>query len=318
MARTKSCQTDDPCPSDVPVIPRLSRPRSLRWRAGILGCVDAAPGDSTVSRRASARRYLMCPPEYFDVTYAINPWMRPEVPTDLARVHAQWEALRAVYLGLGHQVELVEPVPGLPDMVYAANGGLVVDGVAVGARFRYPQRRAEADHYLDWFRGAGMRRVHAPSYVNEGEGDFLPVGGVVLAGTGFRTEPRAHAEVAGVLGRRVLTLELVDPRFYHLDTALCVLTEDLVAYYPAAFSARSNALLRETFPGALTVSEREAVAFALNAVSDGLHVVISADAVGFASTLRDHGFIPVGVATDEIRRGGGGAKCCTLELRPAG
>src|SRR6266851_2203324 len=101
-------------------------------------------------RAGTARRYLMCPPEHFDVTYAINPWMHPDQHTDTAVAMRQWAQLRDIYLGLGHDVRIIEPVAGLPDMVYAANGATVVGGKVLGARFRYAQRTAEADAYLDW------------------------------------------------------------------------------------------------------------------------------------------------------------------------
>ena len=114
-------------------------------------------------RLASARTYLMCPPFHFAVEYAINPWMRPDQPADARRAVRQWERLRGqVYLELGHTVHLIEPVAGLPDMVFAANGATVVGGAVLGARFRHPERAAEAGAYLDWFRGHGYADVHHP------------------------------------------------------------------------------------------------------------------------------------------------------------
>src|SRR5580692_10801323 len=138
-------------------------------------------GGSSAGRTATPRRFLMCPPEYFAVTYAINPWMRPGEPTDAATALRQWAALRQVYTDLGHDVRTIEPVPGLPDMVFAANGATVVGGTVLGARFRYPQRAAEADAYLRWFRAGGYPRVLAPQLVNEGEGDMVYTGRVLLA-----------------------------------------------------------------------------------------------------------------------------------------
>lgn len=274
--------------------------------------------DRSPERVATRRRFLMCRPTYFAVAYAINPWMDPSQPVDVDRAIAQWDALRRLYLDLGHQVEEIAPEPGLPDMVFAANGGLVVDGTALGARFRHPQRRAEGDAYLRWFAETKFR-THAPAFDNEGEGDFLLAGDILLAGTGFRTDRRAHAEAAEVLARDVVSLDLVDPRFYHLDTALCVLDDrrdaPTVAYWPGAFSAASLAELRNRFPDAIVVSEADAEVFGLNAVSDGRHVVLSAQAEGFARQLRARGFSPVGVETGELRKAGGSAKCATLELR---
>ncbi len=226
----------------------------------------------------------------------------------------QWETLRALYRDLGHTVELIDPLPSLPDMVYAANGGLVVGGRALGVRFRHPERSGEQEPYLRRLARLASGGVYRPTLVNEGEGDFLPVGGMILAGTGFRSERAAHAEVARILCRPVHSLTLVDPRFYHLDTALCVLDDDLVAYLPAAFDDAGRGLLAALFPAASRVSEADAVAFGLNAVSDGRHVVLAA-AEGFAAELCHRGFEPIGIEFDELRRGGGGIKCATLEIR---
>jgi N-dimethylarginine dimethylaminohydrolase len=261
----------------------------------------------------------MCRPEHFAVHYSINPWMDPRVPVDRDRALAQWDALRRTYLDLGHRVDLLDPVPGLPDMVFAANGATVVDGVVLGARFRHPQRAAEAAAHLAWFRaaaGAGVvRRVVEPRYVNEGEGDLLVVGGLVLAGTGFRTDPRAHAEAEAVLGRPVLPLELVDPRYYHLDTAVAVLDDTTIAWLPEAFSPASQDLLRARFPDAVVADPADAAVLGLNAVSDGRHVVLPAQATRLAAELAERGFTPVPVDLSELRKGGGGPKCCTLEVR---
>ncbi|SHJ91207.1 N-Dimethylarginine dimethylaminohydrolase [Pseudonocardia thermophila] len=269
---------------------------------------------AATERRATPRHYVMCPPTYFDVTYTINPWMDPTVPVDKERAMAQWSALRDTYLQLGHRVDLLEPLPGLPDMVFAANGATVVGGRVLGARFRHPQRAAEAEAHLAWFRAAGFTVVEA-EYVNEGEGDLLVVGDVVLAGSGFRTDPAAHREASIVLGRPVISLELVDPRFYHLDTAIAVLDDTTIAWLPAAFSPASQEIVRRSYPDAIEASPADAEVLGLNAVSDGRHVVLPAAATGLAEQIAERGFVPVPVDLSELLKAGGGAKCCTLEVR---
>ena len=273
------------------------------------------PRPSAVTERiARPRHYLMCRPEHFEVRYRINPWMQPEAPVDRGRAIAQWEALRQAYLDLGHRVDLLDPVPGLPDMVYAANGACVVDGVVLGARFRHPERAAEAAAHRAWFAAAGYGVVE-PEFVNEGEGDLLVVGDVVLAGTGFRTDPRAHAEAAAVLGREVVGLQLVDPCYYHLDTAVAVLDDATIAWLPDAFASASRELLRCRFPDGIVADPRDAAVLGLNAVSDGRNVVLPAQAWGLAAAMAERGFTPVPVDLSELLKGGGGPKCCTLEVR---
>jgi N-dimethylarginine dimethylaminohydrolase len=257
----------------------------------------------------------MTAPTFFAVEYAINPWMDTSTPVDTHRALEQWETLRRTYKELGHTVELVEAVPGLPDMVYAANGGVIVNGTAVVARFAYPQRAGESAAYAEWMERHGYAARHT-DHVNEGQGDLLVVGSVMLAGFGFRTDRRAHDEIATLIGMPVVSLELVDPRFYHLDTALAVLDDTTVAYYPPAFSAEARARLRELFPDAIEVADADAHVLGLNVVSDGRNVVMPSAASGFAEQLRRAGFTPVGVDLSELLKGGGSVKCCTLEVHP--
>jgi N-dimethylarginine dimethylaminohydrolase len=258
----------------------------------------------------------MTPPAFFAVDYAINPWMDVATPVDVGVARAQWEALHRTYLRLGHRVDVIEPVPGLPDMVYAANGGFIAGDVAIVARFRFAERAGESRAYAEWMSSLGYRPVFT-GHVNEGQGDLLMVGDTVLAGYGFRTDRCAHAEISAALGGMpVVSLELVDPRFYHLDTALAVLDERTIAFYPPAFSAAAQDRLHALFPDALVVGSADAYVFGLNVVSDGLHVVMPAAATGFATQLLDAGFEPVGVDLSELLKGGGSVKCCTLEVFP--
>ena len=269
------------------------------------------------------RRYLMCRPEHFTVSYSINPWMEPSNRTDTAKAVAQWQTLYDTYIALGHDVELIDPVPGLPDMVYTANGGFVIDGTALGVRFRVDERRGEERPFMDWFARHGFDVVE-PVEVQEGEGDFLLVGDVILAGTGFRSVGDSHREVAEVFGREVVSLRLINPRFYHLDTAISVLdpvegaggvARANIAYLPTAFDDASRRVLAERYPDAIQVSDADGAVFGLNSASDGYNVFISPRAKGFEAQLRARGYNPVPVDLSELLLGGGGIKCCTLELR---
>jgi N-dimethylarginine dimethylaminohydrolase len=272
-------------------------------------------------RTQTPRRYLMCEPKYFAVEYSINPWMNPDEPVSAELAVKQWTELADTYRRFGHRVDTIQPVPGLPDMVFAANSGTVVHGRVLGARFRATQRTAEADHFRRWFTDHGFRDVVMPTAINEAEGDFAWTGHVLLAGTGFRTDPAAHAEAQEVLGVPVVSLQLVDPRYYHLDTALCVLqeaTEDRpahVAYYPEAFSPGSQKVLARLFPDAVIANAADAECLGLNGVSDGRNVVLPIEATHLAEHLINAGYEPTFVDISELRKSGGGPKCCTMELR---
>ncbi|MER6675483.1 dimethylargininase [Streptomyces sp. NPDC000983] len=270
--------------------------------------------ESRVPRR---RRFLVCEPRHFAVQYAINPWMHPDIRVDVDLAQEQWRSLVHTYRVHGHTVDTVEPVPGLPDMVFAANSAVVVDGRVFGSLFHAPERRPESLHYDTWFKASGYD-VHRPESVCEGEGDLVPTGRYVLAGTGFRTTREAHHEVQEFFGVPVIGLTLVDPYFYHLDTALFVLGEgaaENIAYYPDAFSPGSREVLRRLYPDAVEATREDAMAFGLNSVCDGLHVFMSPDATALAGRLADRGYVPVPVDLSELRKAGGGVKCCTQEIR---
>lgn len=263
---------------------------------------------------AHARTYLMCPPLYFTVEYAINPWMNPQHPVDLSLARRQWEQLRATYRGLGHTVHTIEPEPGLPDMVFAANGATVIGGRVLGSRFKHPERHPEGAAYMDWFRSRGYQVVD-PVHVNEGEGDLIFTGSSILAGYGFRSEEAVGGEAHQLFDLPVISLRLVDPRFYHLDTALIVLDEQTAAYYPPAFDEAGQAALAALFPQLIEAKDADAEALGLNGISDDRNVVLPLQAEGLARDIRAAGFTVVPVDMSEFKKAGGGPKCCTLELR---
>jgi N-dimethylarginine dimethylaminohydrolase len=274
-----------------------------------------APEADVPVRQARTRNYVMCRPDHFEVSYSINAWMDPDKPTDRALALAQWESLRTLFVELGHDVRTIDATPGLPDMVFAANGALVVDGKALISRFRHPERQAEARLWATWFREQGYADVVQAAFTIEGEGDYVTTGRALLAGNGFRSDPRSQAEAEALFGRPVAGLKLVDPRFYHLDTALAALDDDEIVYYPGAFDTDSLRVLENLFPDAVLADEEDALVFGLNLVSDGHNVVLPEPATSLAGRLRAHGFRTHHVDLSELLKAGGSVKCCTLEIR---
>ncbi|MFF4608009.1 dimethylargininase [Streptomyces sp. NPDC001339] len=266
------------------------------------------------SRVPSPRRYLVCAPTHFDVHYAINPWMRRDAPVDRDLAARQWDTLIRTYREYGHTTESVPPVPGLPDMVFAANSAVVIDNRVFGSHFHAPERRPESLAYETWFKAAGFD-VYRPESVCEGEGDLVPTRRYLLAGTGFRTARDAHHELQEFFGVPTISLRLVDPYFYHLDTALFALDADNIAYYPEAFSPGCREVLARLFPDAVRATRDDAMAFGLNSVSDGRQVFIAPQATGLIDQLAARGYIPVPVDLSEFHKAGGGIKCCTQEIR---
>jgi N-dimethylarginine dimethylaminohydrolase len=259
------------------------------------------------------RRYLLCPPTYFAVDYSINPWMDPSSPADAERAVAQWQGVHDALVTAGHEVLLLEPQPTLPDLVFTANGGIVIGDRALIAHFRHSERAAESVLVAARLQELGFE-VHTAEQVNEGEGDFRLVGDVILGGHGLRSEAAAVREVGEFFDLPVVPLGLTDPRYYHLDTALAVLDDDTVVYLPEAFDPAGRGILGELFPDAIRATPQEAAVLGVNMISDGGTVFMSADAPELRERIAARGFGVVPLELDELRKAGGGAKCCVLEL----
>lgn len=272
----------------------------------------AAPSPVRTRSRRRTRRYVLADPRHVAVSYAINPWMDPTAPFDPERARAQWTTLHATLSNLGHQVEVMPSEPDLPDLVFAANGALVLGRRALLSSYAHPQRQPETDVHRRWLQQQGLTVVQARSTV-EGEGDLLVVGSRVLAGHGFRTSLAAHEQLRGLTPREVVSLELVDPRFYHLDTALGVVDERTIVWHPPAFTEESAAVVRRLGLDTITVDDHDAALLGCNLVSDGTHVIVPAGVRRLGRDLAARGLTVLPVDTSELRRAGGGPKCCVAE-----
>src|SRR3989338_8506157 len=216
------------------------------------------------------KQILMCPPDYFDIEYEINVWMhQDDQPSDLT-AHQQWQKLHDIYIQqLGWEVKQIKPVKGLPDMVFATDCCTIIGDKIMLSSFRYPERQPETQQFEKWFREHGYTKLKKADNFFEGGGDNLLCGDKILAGHGFRSATEAAEELQDFFGLEVVSLKIVDPRFYHLDTSLAVLSDDTVAYFPGAIDKASQKLLRSKVPNLIEATEEEAVGFGLNAVSDG-------------------------------------------------
>ena len=259
---------------------------------------------------------LMCSPDHFGVEYEINPWMHVDNQVDRAAAQRQWDALHSVYESLGQSVVLAAPVAGLPDMVFTANAGVVWNGRAVLSRFRHPERQGEEPHWRAFFESAGFDVAAPPRSMSfEGAGDALFVGETLFCGHGFRTDRSAHRFVADALGVEVVSLELVDPRFYHLDTCFCPLNAQTVLYAPGAFSPASATTIRRLVPHVIEVPPEVAAGFACNAIAVGNRVISSTAAGELSDRLQHEGFESVvALPMTEFMKSGGGVRCLSLPL----
>ena len=260
-------------------------------------------------------RILMCPPDYYGIEYEINPWMSRARGSTPEKARRQWGELYRTLCGLGVTVDLLTPQPELPDLVFTANAGLVFGRRFFSSRFRYEVRARESPHFDRWFEEHGFTVEHLPEGVYfEGAGDALFCGPVLFAGYRIRSDVRGHQYIGKAINKLVLPLELVDPRFYHLDTCFCPLAPGEALYFPAAFDAYGQKVLASHIPRLLAVAEDEAQRFGCNAVVVGKTVVTNTGCPKLAADLTAWGYEPVAVKLDEFLKAGGSAKCLTLRL----
>jgi len=260
-------------------------------------------------------RILMCQPDFYGIEYEINPWMHTERQADQPTAAAQWNDLRQILSGHGAAIELLEPVAGLPDLVFTANAAFIYRERAICSRFRHQQRQGEEEHDAAWLTAHGFTVETLPDdHFFEGAGDALFCGDTLFAGYRMRSQAVSHQLVAERIGRRVIPLELVDPYYYHLDTCFCPLAKDVAAYYPGAFDDYGKQALREHIPTLIEVDKDEARSFACNAVVVGSTVTTNTGCPFFLEQLRAIGFTPTATPLGEFVKAGGSAKCLTLRL----
>lgn len=274
-------------------------------------------------------RLLMCSPQHFAVSYSINPWMDPKAWADGGRMlHAaaskQWDGLHRSLLSAGAAVEVVEPEPGLPDLVFTANAAVVLDGKALLARFRHPERQREQPIFAEAFHALAARSlVHTVAelpkgVVLEGAGDCLwdRHRKQFWMGCGFRSDASAQAAVERCFGVRCVALELANPSFYHLDTAFCPLPCGAVIYYPGAFTPAALQLIEEQVAPdqRIALDRADADRFAANAVAFGNVVVMSSASEALRGEIAARGYVLVTTPLDAFQKSGGSACCLTLRL----
>ncbi|MEO1351797.1 MAG: TIGR00300 family protein [Cyanobacteria bacterium J06635_15] len=264
-------------------------------------------------------RFLMCAPHHYDVDYVINPWMEGNIhKSSKDNAAEQWQQLYQI-VAEHAAVDLVKPQPGWPDMVFTANAGLVLGKTVVLSRFFHKERQGEEPHFKAWFEEQGFTVHELPQDLPfEGAGDALldREGRWLWAGYGFRTELDAHPEVSKWLDIEVLSLRLMDERFYHLDTCFCPLTDGYLLYYPPAFDAYSNRLIemRVAPEKRIAIDEADAVTFACNAVNIDRVVILNQASAGLRKRLEQLNFQVIETPLTEFLKAGGASKCLTLRV----
>jgi len=263
--------------------------------------------------------FLMCPPTLYDVDYVINPWMAGNVHTSSrTRAAEQWQRLYEAASKIAN-VELVEPEPGSPDMVFTANAGLERNGIVAISSFFHPERQGEEPWFRRWFREAGYKIVDIPRATPfEGEGDalFATAGGCLWVAHGPRTTLSSHRILRDIWDIPVVPLHLIDPRFYHLDTCFAPLEGGYVMYFPDAFDHVSLHRIEAFYPPEkrIIIREAEAVCFACNAINVGRNLILNKIGNRLSVELEQLGFKVIQVELTEFLKAGGAAKCLVMKL----
>ena len=262
---------------------------------------------------------LMCAPEYFGVRYAINPWMEGQIgKVDSAVALRQWTEFYRTLQGQA-EVHLIDTQSHVPDLVFTANAGLMIDGLFIPSRFKHEERRREEPLFREWFESHSDQIIPLPKNIYfEGAGDALaqPDRNRLWAGYGFRTDWESHQFLAEQLELEVASLHLIDSRFYHLDTCFCPLLDDQVMYYPAAFDAASLKTIENHIrpENRIIISEEDALHFACNAVLVDRVLFLNHAGPELIQLLEQKGYTPVIQPVPEFLKAGGANKCLTLAL----
>jgi N-dimethylarginine dimethylaminohydrolase len=261
------------------------------------------------------RQLLQCPPDHYAIEYEINPWMSKAQAANTELVKAQWTALNEKLQSLGCEVYRVPPVKGLPDMVFTANAGLAVGRRFIPSNFRHQERAGESKYFADWMEGHGYETVWLPQHLYfEGEGDALFVGDALFCGYKFRSDIQSHRAVADIFQCLVISVELVDPRFYHLDTCFCPLPHGGAFWFPGAFDEYGQSAIRQHVGDLIDVSEDEAAHFSCNAVALDRQIVLPAGAPKLVAALEERGYTCHPLPMTEFLKAGGACKCLTMLL----
>jgi N-dimethylarginine dimethylaminohydrolase len=258
---------------------------------------------------------LLCPPDHYGIEYEINPWMNRARGADAPVAQQQWKNLHATLSKLGCKIHLVKPQPKLPDMVFTANAGLAVGKKFIPSNFRYKERAGEAPHFARWMEEHGYQIAWLPrDHYFEGEGDALFGGDMLFCGYKFRSDIQSHRAIADMLGCLVISVELVDPRFYHLDTCFCPLRDGAAVWFPAAFDEYGQRAVREHVGELIDVAPEEAMHFSCNAVVLEHDIVLPEGAPKLVAALQKRGYCCHQLPMTEFIKAGGACKCLTMFL----
>ena len=257
-------------------------------------------------------KLLMALPDWYGVEYKINPWMDLDNPPRKSEALKQWNNLYSILKKL-YPVEVLPYGKSMPDTVFTANAGFFpTSGHIIISNFKHKERQPEEDFFYSWFYRRGYTATRIPkNYSFEGEGDLLKCDNKFYGGYGFRSDKDVYKLISDIVKIDISVLELVDPRWYHLDTALYFLDNKTAVFYPGAFSEESKKSIRDTF-STIEVITKEALNFACNSIVINDTVIMPIRCPVLKSKLESLGKTVYEVNTSEFIKAGGSCKCLAL------
>lgn len=258
--------------------------------------------------------FLLCPPDYFTVSYSINPWMDPKKPVDIEVAKKEWLILLETYKQLGCKINLIDPQPGLPDMVFTANAGwIILDKMVIVSKFKNTERKGEEKYFKRWFEKRGYT-VKQLDVSFEGVAEAFFYKDKIFSGYGFRASEKVPQILGDFLNREVVSLRLCDPAFYHLDMCLAIPREELLVFFPGAFDQDSLKKIIDQDAEKIIVTKEDAENFGCNFIVVGNTIVMNKGTKKLAGDLYEKGFKVLELDMSEFKKAGGGVRCLTFRI----
>ncbi len=261
------------------------------------------------------KELFLCPPLYLELKYEINPWMDTSQPFDKQKAHEQWWTLVELYQKLApRKVHILPPRKGLTELCFVGDSVFAVQNKALYGNFRHPEREPERHYVVEMMTTWGFSGRFVPQAIRyEGSGETMLWRDSILFGFGQRSHEEARVFLEQTFHRKVHGFEMELERFYHLDTALFPLDDDLIVYFPNAFGPIDTETLNSLDCELLPITEEEARGFACNSIVFEDHVITHTESKSFIRTLQKRGYSVIPTDISEFLKLGGGLKCLTLQ-----
>lgn len=272
------------------------------------------------------KKILMCRPEYFEVNYTGNEFMKDNIDNvDKEKALNEWKSLKKIYEDLGFEICLIEPAEGLVDMVFTANQSLPFldsggNKKVILSKMKNDQRKEEVKYFKDYYLKNKYEILELPDDISyfESMGDCVIDydRNILFGGFGYRTEEKTFDYIAKHANFNIVKLKLINPVLYHLDTCMSVLNPETVVIQDSAFNTEGLESIKDNFKNIIYADEQENLKyFVCNChCPDGKNVIVQKGSVKFKKDITKTGFNLIEVETGEFMKSGGSVFCMKLMI----